>query len=79
MDLGKIVVDNNCGNQIPIYDIERTICDMVRSRKNIEAQDFNMALKTYVHRKDKDLNKLMFYAEKFHVDKILSGFMEGLL
>lgn len=79
LDLGKIVVDNNCGNQIPMYDMERTICDMVRSRRNIEAQDFNMALKTYVHRKDKDLNKLMSYAAKFHVDKILSGFMEVLL
>lgn len=38
-----------------IYDVERTICDMVQSRWNIEIQVFNTALKTYVKKKDKDL------------------------
>lgn len=79
LTIGKIEVKNNDGNIIPIYDLERTICDLIRSRNNIEAQDFNTALKTYVLRKDKDLNRLMEYAKLFHVDNIIRKYMEVLL
>lgn len=67
------------GHIIPMYDMERTICDLVRSRSHIEIQDFQTALKTYVHRQDKDLNRLMQYAHKFHVANIIRGYMEVLL
>lgn len=79
LNLGKKMVTDNYGNDIPIYDLDRTICDMVRSRRNFEIQDFNAALKTYARRKDKDLNCLMFYAKLFHVDKIIRTYMEVLL
>jgi predicted transcriptional regulator of viral defense system len=76
LDIGKTWVTDNCGNEIPMYNIERTICDLIRSRNSIEVQDFNTALKSYVRRKDKDLNKLMEYAGLFRVDKILRKYME---
>lgn len=79
LELGKIVVRDNDGNDVPMYDMERTICDIVRSRRNIETQDFTSALKAYVRRSDKDLNKLMEYAEQFHVDKLIRKYMEVLL
>lgn len=79
LDMGKIMVKDSFGNEIPVYDLERTICDIVRSRRNIESQDLNSALKIYVRRKDKDLNKLMAYAKNFRVDKIISRYMEVLL
>ena len=79
LDVGKVIVKDNYGNDIPVYDVERTVCDIVRSRRNIEIQEFNTALKTYVQRKDKDLNKLMSYAQLFHVDKIIRQYMEVLL
>lgn len=79
LDVGKVIVKNHCGNDIPLYDLERTVCDIVRSRRNIEIQEFNTALKAYVQRKDKDLNKLMSYAQLFHVDKIIRQYMEVLL
>ena len=79
LNVGKQIVKNNQGNEIPMYDLERTICDLVRSRSSIEAQDFNAVLKTYVARKDKDLNKLIKYAKLFSVDKIIRNYMEVLL
>jgi predicted transcriptional regulator of viral defense system len=79
LEVGKTIVEDNCGNQIPMYDLERTICDLVRSRNSIEIQDFNSVLKSYVSRKDKDLNILMEYAKLFRVDKILRKYMEVLL
>ena len=79
LDVGKVMVKDTYENEIPVYDVERTICDIVRSRRNIEIQEFNTALKTYAQRKDKDLNKLMSYAQLFHVDKIIRQYMEVLL
>lgn len=79
LDVGKVMVKDTYENEIPVYDAERTICDIVRSRRNIEIQEFNTALKTYAQRKDKDLNKLMSYAQSFHVDKMIRQYMEILL
>lgn len=79
LDVGKIMVKDNCGNMIPMYNLERTVCDLVRSRSNIEIQDFTAVLKTYVSRTDKDLNLLMKYAKQFRVDNVLRRYMEVLL
>lgn len=79
LDIGKIIVKDNDGNMIPMYDLERTICDLIRSRGGIEAQDFNSVLKAYVYRKDKDLNRLMEYAKLFRVDNVIRRYMEVLL
>lgn len=79
LDIGKIMVIDHCGNKIPIYDLERTVCDLVRSRNSIEMQDFTSAFKTYISRKDKELNRLMEYAKQFRVQKILRQYMEVLL
>ena len=79
LDVGKIIVNDNNGNMIPMYDLERTICDLVRSRNSIEAQDFNSVLKTYVSRTDKNLNRLMKYAKLFRVDNVTRRYMEVLL
>ena len=79
LSLGKIKVTNQFGHEIPMYDLERTICDLVRNRSNFEIQDFNTALKSYVQRKDKNLNHLMTYAKAFRIEKIIRQYMEVLL
>lgn len=79
LDLGKTTITNQFGHEIPMYDLERTICDLVRSGRNLEIQDFNMAIKTYLQRSDKDLNCLMLYAKAFRIEKIIRQYMEVLL
>ncbi|MCF0111674.1 MAG: type IV toxin-antitoxin system AbiEi family antitoxin domain-containing protein [Erysipelotrichaceae bacterium] len=79
LEIGKTMVTTSFGHQIPMYDLERTICDLVRNRHNFEIQDYQTALRNYVTRTDKDLNRLMNYAKLFHVEKILREYMEFLL
>ncbi len=79
LSVGRTMVTDHYGNDIPMYDLERTICDLIRSRNQIEAQDFNAALKAYVSRRDKNLNRLMEYAKLFRVDNVLRRYMEVLL
>ncbi len=79
LDVGKTTVVDSLGNKIPMYNLERTICDALRSRNSIEAQDFNSILKSYVARADKDLNKMMEYAKLFRVDNVARRYFEVLL
>ncbi len=67
------------GHSVPVYNMERTVCDLLRNRKNTEAQTFQGMLKMYVRRKNKDLRTLMHYAGLFHVEKILRQYLEVLL
>ena len=74
-----LTIANSYGHKIPIYNLERTIYDLVRSRSWFEIQDYKTALKSYIARKDKELNKLMEYAKSFCIDKKIREYMEVML
>lgn len=67
------------GHTVPTYDMERTICDLIRCRNDTEAQTFQDALKRYIKRTDKNLSTLMRYAAQFRVEKVLRQYLEVLL
>ena len=78
-ELGVTTATTSFGNIVPVYNMEKTICDVLRSRSKIEVQTFQDALKQYVKRPEKDLRTLMKYAESFKVETILRGYLEVLL
>lgn len=78
-EIGLTTAKTPFGNIVPVYDKERTICDLIRSRNRMEMQTFQDALKMYVRRKDKDLRTLMRYAKLFRIEKILRQYLEVLL
>ena len=67
------------GNNVTCYDLERTICDCLRSRNHMDISVITNAIKRYVKRKDKNLDALMKMAETFKVAKQLRSYMEVLL
>ena len=67
------------GNPVAVYDLERTICDCLRSRNRLDIAVVTDAIKRYAKRKDKNLNKLMQMAETFKVTKKLRSYMEVVL
>lgn len=78
-DLGIVKRKTTFGNEVRCYDAERTICDLLRSRNRMDDETVISAVKNYAAYKDKDLNRLAVYAEKFRVSKILKQYMEVLL
>jgi stress response protein YsnF len=66
------------GNLLIVYDIERTICDILRSRSRIDSQTLAAAMKNYIVRKEQDWNKLRMYSEAFHITKLLRQYLEVL-
>ena len=78
-DLGRTTLNTPAGNEVPVYDLERTICDMIRSRNKVGTETFLAALKLYAASPKKDLNKLHFYAKKMRVANVLRQYLEVLL
>lgn len=78
-EVGITNVNTIFEHTIPVYDLERTICDVLRSRSQIEKDILFQAIKGYICRQDKDLFKLMNYAKLFKVDNILRQYLEVLL
>lgn len=76
---GIIMMQTSFGNSVPVYSMERTICDIIRNRNNTEMQTLQTALKKYSKRKDKNLRLVMQYAKDFRVEKILRQYLEVLL
>ena len=70
-DLGKTELKTPAGNLVPCYDLERTVCDVIRSRNKLGTETFLAALKLYAANPKKDLNKLNSYAKKMRVANIL--------
>lgn len=76
--LGVIELLSPCGNPIRVYDLEKTLCDMLRGN-GCDLQIVGAAMKKYATSKEKDLHKLMRYASQLHVKPKVLRYMEVLL
>lgn len=78
-ELGICTKQTSFGNDIRVYNMERSICDILRDRNNQDAAVVLDAVKRYARKQDKDLNKLMKYAGLLRIEKILRNYLEVLL
>jgi predicted transcriptional regulator of viral defense system len=78
-ELGAAQMRTMFGNSVTSYNPERTICDCLRSRKQMDIAVVTDAVKRYVKRSDKDLNLLMDMAQVFRIEKIIRSYLEVLL
>nr|WP_305182075.1 hypothetical protein [uncultured Schaedlerella sp.] len=76
--LGKTML-TTLRNKVAGYDLERTICDIVRSRNKVGSETFLAALKMYAASPKKDLNKLNTYATEMKIAGIIRKYLEVLL
>ncbi|MCL2355296.1 MAG: type IV toxin-antitoxin system AbiEi family antitoxin domain-containing protein [Oscillospiraceae bacterium] len=79
IDLGLIEVLSPFGMPIKIYDLERTICDIVRDKNKIDPEIFTEAIKQYARHKPKNMAKLLDYAKKLKIERKLRDYLEVLV
>jgi len=79
LDLGVIEMTSPFGMKIKVYDIERTICDIIKNKNKMDAEIFSKALKDYAKSRNKNLSKLTKYAKAMNIEKKVSEYMEVLL
>lgn len=77
--LGVITMKSPNGNDIRTYDLERTVCDILRNRNQIDVQLIYESLKRYVAEDKKDIDLLYRYARQFKIQKIVREYIEVLL
>ena len=78
-DLGKTQVATHYGNMVNVYDMERTICDIVQNKGKMDIQVFQTALKEYIGSSKKNIPALMRYAKELKVEKVIRQYIEVLL
>lgn len=78
-EIGKIEIKSPKGFYINIYDRERTLCDIIKSRNKIDSQIVLGAIKMYAKDKNKNLVLLSKYAKIFRIEKVLKQYMEVLI
>ena len=69
--IGLTVKESPTGYPVRCYNIERTLCDLLRSQRTVDYQELTNAFKAYVKRRDRDIPLLMRYGETFRVTKKL--------
>ena len=75
-ELGLTEVITPMGNKVRAYDIERCICDIIKSKRRMDSEHVKYSIKEYVKRKDKDLIKLSKYADKMGIKKEVMNYVE---
>ena len=77
-DMGVCSIPSKMGNEVTVYNAERTICDILRSRNRIDSQTVALAMKSYAARKGQDWSLLSKYTEIFRITKLLRQYLEVL-
>jgi predicted transcriptional regulator of viral defense system len=66
-------------NKFRIYDIEKTVVDIVFYREKIGIEETKEVLTTYLHRNDRNLNRLIRYAEMLKCGDVMKQYLEVLV
>ena len=78
-DTGVTAVKTACGNEVRAYDIDRTVCDIVRRKEEMDVQVFQTAMKGDMAGNQKNLHRLMAYAKALRVDRRIKDYTEMML
>ena len=79
LELGLTYIESPFGMKLRVYDMERTICDIIKNKNHMDIEIFTKALQRYARLKNKNLHRLMKYAKQLKVDKKVREYMEVLL
>lgn len=74
-NIGITEVKTPYGNIVRAYDMERCICDIIRSKKRMDIEHIKYAIKEYLKRKDNDLVKLSKYADILGIKEEVMNFV----
>lgn len=76
--VGRIMMKTPFGHQIYVYDKERTICDCLKRKEQLDADLVIEAVKQYLRTPGVDYAKLLRYAEIFNMKDEVRKYMEIL-
>ena len=66
-------------NVFHIFDIEKTVVDIIYYRNKIGIEETSEVLRNYLKRKDRNTDKLFTYAKQLRCEKIVRTYLEVLM
>ncbi len=69
LELGICEVETPNGNKVRVYDLERSICDIIRSKNRMDLEQVKKVIKQYTKSKNKDISKLSEYSKKMKINE----------
>lgn len=78
MDLGVTEVREG-NNVFHIFDIEKTVVDIIYYRNKIGIEETSEVLKNYLKRRDRQIDRLYAYAKRLRCEKIVRTYLEVLV
>lgn len=78
INMGKINIETKYGNDVIAYDMERTICDVIKNKDRMDSQTFSYAMKKYSKNKNKNIDSLMNYAQLLGIEDTVTFIMDLL-
>ena len=78
-ELGVITKKSPGGNEVRLYSVERTLCDILKGRSRIDIQIVTEAFKRYAKLDNKDIPLISRYAKLLRIEKKLRSYLEVLL
>ncbi len=77
-EMGASIMKSPLGNDIVVYNSERTLCDIVASKQKMDVDIFRHALIEYFGRNSKNLRVLIKYSKILNVEKTIRDYIEVL-
>lgn len=78
-ELGKCQVKTAYGNTVNVYNLERTVCDIINNRSTIDIETANKAIKKCIKSENFSANKMFEYAKKMKVYDKVKNYMEAII
>ena len=78
-ELGMICIKTINDLTVKCYDLERTLCDIIKDKNRMDKEIYSKALKEYARNKDKNILQLVKYAKKLNIEDEVVELMEVLL
>lgn len=75
---GIKIIKSELGNDLRVYSIERTLCELLHKPSDLDKERFIPAIQKYLRSKNKDILILMHFAKMFRVEKRLSPYLEAI-
>lgn len=79
LNLGVDEIISPFGLPIKAYDIDRTICDIIKNKGKVDPEIFSKAMKQYISSKDKNISNLFVYAKKLNIEDEIRKYIEVML
>ena len=78
-DLGVVEKKSPQGMKVKTYNLERTVCDIIKDKDSIDIEIRNKAIKKVIKSKEFNASKMFEYAKRMNIYDKVKNYMEAII